>query len=533
MIMDHKIDYKNYRALTVLSQGNHSIIHILEEEELLQEICRVFVGKDRYKMAWIGLIEEDQTNLRSAARSGLETIDTENVPCTEVQALNTGLVDVSTIDGHSIVTFPLRVEEEHIGILQVYAEEGAFAEEEVRLLQQLVDNISYALAEERFDEAEEEEQFLASQKWDALGKLSAGIAHDFNNVLVPIIGFTEVVLDSLPPESDVKIQLQQALKTAYRAKDITKQILAFSRRETQTRQEHDLSHIIKDQFKLLHDTIPSSVHVTLDLEKNCFPALINPSQMGQVLVNLCMNSQEAMSDHGELIISVQNAELKNFRNSHGDKISGAYVVLKVQDDGYGIAIDDIQHVFEPLFSTQKEEGRAGLGLSAVLRIVEAHHGFIEIESQIGQGTTLTLYMPAMAAAQKPAPVQKKEGDNSEIQVLFVDDEELIRNLAKSLLLRSDFKLTFARHGREALEIFKADPYRFDLVVTDYAMPIMDGLELSEHIRATRSGTPVLLCTGNNDPDLEDVIHLHGITSLLRKPYGVKVFKRALWEALGK
>lgn len=371
------------------------------------------------------------------------------------------------------------------------------------------------------EKARLEAQLRHAQKMEAIGTLAGGIAHDFNNILSSVIGYTELSLDEVPAGSTLEQNLAQVLAAGKRARDLVKQILAISRKEEQDVQPTAVVPLIKEVLKMLRSTFPSSIEFR---ENICSQPLIveaDPTQIHQVIINLATNARQAMENEtGVLEITVEPAYLdESIRQRHPDILPGNYVRISVSDTGIGISEQYLDKIFEPYFTTKQKGTGTGLGLSIVHGIVKNHKGTIEVESRLGAGTRFDVYLPLAAgkASRKPAETPETLPRGSE-HILLVDDEKPIVEIQQTMLERLGYTVTPRTSSVEALAAVRANPQKFDLLLTDMTMPNMTGEKLAAAIKEIRPDIAVILCTGFSEKIdlLENQPHIDGV---LMKPTG--------------
>jgi PAS domain S-box-containing protein len=379
-----------------------------------------------------------------------------------------------------------------------------------------------------------EAQLRQAQKMEAIGTLAGGIAHDFNNILGAIVGYTELARADAADRPMVQESLVQVEKAGARARDLVRQILAFSRREEQTRRLIPLEEVAREVLQLLRASFPAQVIIVSELSADAPVVLADPSQVHQVLMNLATNALHAMMpDGGTLTLRQTVVDM-----SQADAVATAgleprrYVRLTVADTGCGIEPELADRVFEPFFTT-KDPGRGtGLGLAVVHGIMKSHDGVVTLESEVGKGSTFALYFPAHEdeAAALPIDVSKlARGDGQ--HVLLVDDEESLARLGRRALERLGYRVTAETDPRRALSVFQSGPERFDLLLTDLTMPGMNGLELAREVHRIRPALPVILATGyGGDVDAEQARALD-IQELLFKPATVAALGYSVRRAL--
>jgi len=384
-------------------------------------------------------------------------------------------------------------------------------------------------------ELELEKQVRQSRKMEAIGTLAGGIAHDFNNILGAIIGYTEMSLDNVPIGSYIHNNLQQILKASNRAANLVSQILAFSRAKKQEKQPLQISLIIRETLKMLRSTIPSSIEIQQLHEAQQAYVLADPTQMHQVILNLCTNAAQALGiDGGILEVSTSLIHLPEFeKNSQilaHDLPPGEYYYLQVKDNGAGMEPWILERVFDPFFTTKKVGEGTGLGLSMVHGIINEHGGNIQVQSTLGEGTLVQILLPLAelkggAKRREDEQVVKGKG-----RILVVDDEESLVEIQKEMLENLGYDVTAMTSSTEALDYFKKSP-DFDLLITDHTMPAMTGLKLSEEVLKIKPNLPVILCTGFSESVREEEASQRGIKKLIYKPLRRRDFALTIFELL--
>lgn len=362
-------------------------------------------------------------------------------------------------------------------------------------------------------------QLAQTQKMEAIGTLAGGIAHDFNNILSPIMGYTEMA--QIRSNNDVLMleYLHNIEISSKRAASLVRQILTFSRKGEDEHIPLAISSVIKEALKLLRASIPSSIEIKTDITTKSL-VLADPTRIHQIAINLCTNAYQAMEKNGGILsVSLKDESIQGHQAVENDIIAGDYVVLEVSDTGAGIDKETQQHVFEPYFTTKEKGKGTGLGLAVVHGIVKELHGHILVQSTLGQGTTFKIFLPKMALIQEEyQPLSSNEfplGNNEHI--LFVDDEESIRNMMTKFLNSYGYRVTACSNGQEAFKVFVNNPFDFALLITDMTMPIMNGKELTEKVLKINPKLPVFLCTGfSNQINREEAEQL-GINKFLEKP----------------
>ena len=369
------------------------------------------------------------------------------------------------------------------------------------------------------DKKKFEVQLRQSQKMEAIGTLTGGIAHDFNNILGIIIGNTELALDDIPTWSPAHFNIEEILKASVRAKDVVRQLLSFSRQTEQERKPIKLVPVIQDAIKLLRATIPMSVDIRQNIDDISDTIFANPTQIHQLMLNLCTNAAHAMENTGGILeIRIKNVVLNEVSAAlYPDLTAGEYVELTISDTGPGISPEIRDRIFDPYFTTKDIGKGTGLGLSVVHGIVKSHGGAIIIDSEIERGTTFSLFFQVIEKEAVEEIETEEELPAGNESILLVDDEASMVYVGRYRLERLGYKVEGMTSPVEALEAFNANPDQFDLVITDMSMPQMTGDQLVQEILKTRPDMPTILCTGFSEKMDEDNAKRIGIRQYMEKP----------------
>jgi PAS domain S-box-containing protein len=389
-------------------------------------------------------------------------------------------------------------------------------------------------------EVQLERQLRLAQKMEAIATLAGGIAHDFNNNLASIITCTEMARDDVPEESPVRELLDVVLKAGYRGRNLVKQILTISCQGEQEKQPVQVELIVEECIKLLRASFPASIEIRQHFADRLGVVLADPTQIHQIIVNLCTNAAYAMRENGGLLeIKVANVDLDaGAASDFQDLQAGSYLLLTVKDTGHGMTPEVMERIFDPFFTTKGKTGGTGLGLSVIHGIVKNHRGTITVDSKPGEGATFQVYLPridsAGAVAQGQVPLLAPKGNE---RILFVDDEEDVAFAGKRILERLGYEVIAEKDSQYALELFRATPQRFDLVFTDQTMPNMTGTELTREILRIRPDIPVVLCTGLGPASSGAITREEktalGIRELVHKPLDQSEMARIIRRALDK
>jgi two-component system CheB/CheR fusion protein len=377
-------------------------------------------------------------------------------------------------------------------------------------------------------------QLIQAQKMEAIGTLAGGIAHDFNNILGAVIGYSELAREASPPGSELAGDLDKVLEAGKRAADLVKQILAFSRQAgSNERILLEPVHLVKEAIKLLRPALPSTITIKQRLDGVTRPILADPTQIHQIVMNLCTNAFHAMEKTGGILeIALRNCELTSQNLSLQSGLeAGEFVVLSIGDTGPGIRPAIRDKIFEPYFTTKEVGKGTGMGLSIVHGIVITMGGFITCESELGEGTIFKVYFPAIKreVASVDAPVETVFTGRE--RILFVDDEEILAKMGKVMLERLGYQVTVYASSVEALATFRNHPDRFDAVITDQTMPDMTGLDLAKRMLLHRPDMPIILCTGYSNLVNEEQAKANGIKGFIMKPMSMKDIAQLLRRVL--
>ncbi len=365
-----------------------------------------------------------------------------------------------------------------------------------------------------------ETRLQQAQKMEAIGTLAGGIAHDFNNILGVIMGYAEMVeLFDIPENSPSRSKLDEIIKATHRAKDLVHQILTFSRETEHTMKPVQLSPLVKETLKFLRASLPTTIEIRPQIESDS-TVLADPTQIHQILMNLCTNAGYAMRESGGVLeVGINDVDLvTQDAGQPVDLEQGLYVRIKVRDTGHGMSSVVMERIFDPYFTTKKLGDGTGLGLSVVHGIVKSHGGAITVDSELGRGTSFTVFLPRLATEAIECEVnQALPFPSGNERILFVDDEKTLVDIAKTILDGLGYETVGKEGGLEALETFRSEPDRFDLVITDQTMPKMTGIELARELMTIRPEIPVILCSGFSQTVTTDKAKAAGIREFIKKP----------------
>ncbi|MFH0994888.1 MAG: response regulator [Pseudomonadota bacterium] len=363
-----------------------------------------------------------------------------------------------------------------------------------------------------------EAQLRQAQKMEAIGTLAGGIAHDFNNILTAVIGYSDLALGFVEKGSPLEGYIHQVNTAGNRAKELVKQILTVARQSKAERIPVQISLIAKEALNLIRSTLPTTIDIRASLDSH---AIIHgdPTHIHQIFMNLCTNAAHAMeSNSGILTIGLSDSKVdQDTMEKPADLAPGDYITLTVTDTGKGISEKDIVFIFEPYFTTKDMGTGTGLGLSVVQGIVKSYGGDISVQSEIGHGSTFTIYLPVIKTKNRCEPETFDILPVGNERVLVIDDEPAIATLCGEILSHLGYRVTIRMNSIEALELFKSRPDDFELVITDMSMPNMAGDRLAAEFMKIRPDIPVILCTGYSKNISETLAAEIGIRALLMKP----------------
>jgi signal transduction histidine kinase len=377
-----------------------------------------------------------------------------------------------------------------------------------------------------------EAQLRQAQKMEALGTLSGGIAHDFNNILAAVIGFTELLADHAVKGSRDAHHLTRVMEAGLRGRDLVRQMLTFSRKTEAEKKPLLLSSIVKETVKLIRAATPTTISIRVNTLSESGLILGDPTQIQQILMNLCANAAHAMREKGG-VLDVELSDFSVYPSSHDGIEPGLYMKLVVRDTGTGIAPDIIDRIFDPFFTTKKLGEGTGLGLSVVHGIVTQSKGYIIAESEPGLGSAFTVYLPKTAREPEIVAASDDALPFGTEHILFVDDEEALVEMGEDILAELGYYVTSRTSSREALALFTRDPSLFDLVITDQTMPEMTGIELAGEILAIRPDMAIIMCTGFSHLVDADIARVAGIKAFVMKPLTKREIARTIRNVLDR
>jgi len=378
-------------------------------------------------------------------------------------------------------------------------------------------------------------QLSQKQKMEAIGTLAGGIAHDFNNILAAMQGYVELSLEDLAQDSPVRDNLEQILACSNRATKLVKQILTFSPKGEQKKEPVQISSIVKEVLGMLRSSLPATIKICRRIHATSSMILADPTQIHQVLVNLCTNASHAMRQAGGLLdVSLTDVDLESETKIGNEYLGpGSYVKLSVSDSGCGMDKEVVDRIFEPFFTTKKANGGTGLGLSVVHGIVKSHDGAITVSSTPGEGTIFDIFFPRIGNAEVQEPQSPQLPGRERQVVLLVDDEQMMVDVTGQILERLGFAVVAKTNSIDALQAFQEAPDEFDLVITDQVMPNMTGTELARNLISVRPDIPVILCSGFPENVSLEELETIGVKEFVMKPIGRQEIEAVIHKVLGE
>ncbi len=390
-------------------------------------------------------------------------------------------------------------------------------------------------AEDRRERKRLEQHVQQLQKFEAIGRLAGGIAHDFNNMIGAVMGWAELGYDEAPPESRLRERFQKIRDQARRAAKLTSQLLAFGRRQLLQPKKLNLNVLVREEMSFLGKVIGADIEIIVLSAVDLRVTMADPTQIEQVLMNLCLNARDAMPGGGKLIIETHNVEIGDeYCRTHAYGKPGSYVLLSVSDTGTGMDAATLERIFEPFFTT-KELGRGtGLGLATVYGIVKQHGGFIYVYSEPEKGTSFRVYLQAEIGLHEPreAALEERPLKGTET-ILLADDHEGLRDSANEMLQALGHRTILARDGSEALQLFKAKGDQIDLVLLDVVMPGLGGPEAYSKMAELRPGLKVIFTTGYTSEAAPLMCLLEKGAAILQKPYGMTSLSQMIRHAMSR
>lgn len=358
-----------------------------------------------------------------------------------------------------------------------------------------------------------------TQRLDSLGILAGGIAHDFNNILSAIIGYTDLTKINCLGNRKVQYYLDQLSSASNRAKNLVKQILNFSRQSGLEKQPVEIERIVIEALDLIRASIPSSIHITRNIPSNLGIVIANETQIHQIVINLCTNAYQAIKNEaGSIVVDLATINISRYDSvNYPDLEPGDYIKLIITDTGLGIPTEILSKIFDPYFTTKKVGDGTGLGLSTVHGIVKDHRGSIKVYSELDKGTTFQVFLPKANSKHTESQIKEEQLPRGTETILFVDDEKLLLEIGKELLESLGYRVETRASSVDALEAFRAQPEKYNLIVSDMTMPNYTGEYLAMEARKISPEIPIILCTGYSTSLDSNRLDKLGISKILMKP----------------
>ena len=544
----------------VLSGSNQAVLRAATEEGVYQAMCDAIVTHGGYRMAWIGLVAEDASAAIHPAASaghvdgyldlpGITWNDDAQGNGPAGSAVRSARTEVNSsfesnpkmgpwrqaalMRGYrSSIALPLKTEDRVFGVLNIYSiKVDAFGPEEISLFEELAADLSHGVIALRLRRENDvmSGALVQAQKMQALGNLTGGIAHDFNNLLQVILSNLDLALRQ-GGETSLTRYLRNAMHGAENGAKLTGQLLAFARRQPLAPEPLRLDQLVEEMASLLQRTLGAPIHIVTETASGLWTALADGSQLRNAVLNLAINARDAMPDGGRLTISLGNVQV---RSGRGEMKPGDYVSLAISDTGNGMSPDVLAQAFDPFFTTKPEGAGTGLGLSMVYGFAKQSGGHVSIDSTLGLGTTVTLFLPRswrMPAAPVAESVPQLPHGKGEA-ILLVEDNDEVRGSVQDQLTDLGYRVLVAANGEQALERL-ASSEQIDLLFTDLVMPgLFNGRDLAVQGRSLRPGLKVLFTSGYAQASMLDEGHLDDGISLLGKPYRLEQLAETIRRAL--
>ena len=562
------------RALKTLSQCNEIMVRSLDETALFDNICKTLLEAGGHRLVWIGIMDGgDRPQIEPVSIAGREPEDIlflktefdkrDFEKCPSGRVIHSGepviinnmkripfastwCSKAAAKGFESMVSMPLRENDRTIGSLNILSGGvDAFDRQEIDLLQELASDISYGLSmlrtQKTIKQTHEEKdklqaQLLHSQKMEAVGILAGGVAHDFNNMLTAIQVSADLVMMEYDQSHPARHELEEIHRIATHAADLSKQLLLFSRKHPMEFIPMSINQSVDNLRKMLKRLIGERIEIETRLAQDLWSVRGDRGTIEQVIMNLVINARDAMPKGGRLLIQTENIKLgKAEARRMPEARPGKFVRLRVEDTGHGMTPEVIQHIFEPFLSTKGPGKGTGLGLSVVYGIIKEHDGWITFKSQEGKGTAFDIYLPVLEILEEPGnkpEVSLKRLTGKGERILFVEDDEQVRENSVKGLIKNSYKVHPARNIAEAVQIFDRENGRFDLFFCDMALPDGNGLDLAETLKKKAPSLHVIVSSGYSDTRENALSRKDQGILFLKKPFALKDLLYAIQEALG-
>jgi signal transduction histidine kinase len=383
------------------------------------------------------------------------------------------------------------------------------------------------------DQRRLQDQLAQAQKMESIGTLAGGIAHDFNNILGAIMGYSELTLNDLPEGTEARENMSEVVKATYRARNIVRQILTFSRKSEESRSPISVPLVVKEVLRFIRASIPTTIEIRDDIDPDSGRIMGDSNQLHQVVMNLCTNAHHAMREEGGTL-EVRLDRIVLDRHSAADPhglAEGSYVRLSVSDTGSGMDAETIERIFEPYFTTKEKDEGSGLGMAVVHGIVKGYGGTVAVESTPGEGSTFIIYLPRIETSEDMEPAELGPLPRGTEKVLFVDDEMPLARLGQKMLEKLGYRVDVTTNSAEALEKVRSDPQGWNIIITDQTMAGLTGSRLAAELLSIRPDLPIIICTGYSDIMDKEKAEKIGVRDYLMKPLDRAVLARTVRRAL--
>ncbi|MFH1215831.1 MAG: GAF domain-containing protein [Pseudomonadota bacterium] len=424
-----------------------------------------------------------------------------------------------------------------VGVIGVGNKVKPYNNDDTRQLSLFANNMWSIISEKRLEQDKNNltGQLRQAQKLEAIGTLAGGIAHDFNNILVPIISYSELIEQILPKENECAAFAEKIKSAGERARELVRQILSFSRQSKAEKIPLLPAPIIKECVKFIQTTLPKNLTISLTISDDMSVIKADPTELHQIVMNLCTNAIHAARESGSRIeVALCRSEGIPLLLLQEKGEGAQYLTLSCSDDGYGMSAATMERIFDPFFTTKSKDEGTGLGLSVVHGIVLSYGGDIAVESAPGKGTTFRIFLPIADDAEKNDQEKKEQSaPTGSEKILLVDDEDMINKVLQRTLAKLGYTVTSRTSGAEALQLMANKPGEFDLIITDYSMPGMNGLEFTRKLRSFLPATPVIICTGFTQQIKKSILEELKIAAIVNKPVLRHELAQAVRRAIDK
>ncbi len=548
-LAEQRIEHLN-RVLKAMRDINQLIVHERDPAALLDEGCRLMVDNRGYSAALIVQTDEHEKPILWAINGlNLSVEQLEGLlekgdlpPCfervrdeKEAVLINDrlGFCGMCPVAEACAQMYSLCARLSHggtnYGYLVVAMDEDLCVDDEERsIFNEMAGDLAYALSVVESEKKRKslEKQLSQAQKMESVGRLAGGVAHDYNNMLSIIIGYAELALENVDPDSHLYSDLNEILKAANRSTEITRQLLAFARKQTIAPKVLDLNDTVENMLKMLRRLIGEDIELGWLPGSELGPIKIDPSQVDQILANLCVNARDAINGIGKIIIQTRNCRCEStYCADHAGLVPGDYILLTVSDNGCGMDKKTQLHLFEPFFTTKEKGKGTGLGMATVYGIVKQNKGFIDVNSEPGKGTNVNIYLPRHQASEKDKEehVMVQSDARGSETILLVEDEQTVLRMTKTTLERFGYTVLTANEPAEAIKMAREHSGKIQLLVTDVVMPGMNGKALSNNIKELNPDMKTLFMSGYTATAIAHREVLDDDINFVQKPFSIKNF----------